>query len=241
MISGNLRKWMRPLRRTPFHPQWLIYSAERFTHNWLRAWAGGRVLDVGCADGWARAVLVDCDYIGLDYPVTATSMYRTSPEVFADGKAIPFADGSFDTVLLLEVLEHVREPDCVLREIARVLKPGGQLLLSMPFLYPLHDAPHDYRRYTEYGLRHSVAAAGLAVKALSPRVQGLESAALLTAIACAEAILSAAHTQRWRLVFAPFFIAAIPLVNAGGWLCGRLAGKSQMLAAGFALVATKPE
>lgn len=232
---------MRPLRRTPFHPQWFILNAEHRAHDWVHKHARGQVLDVGCADGWAQAVLDDCEYVGLDYPATATSLYRTSPDVFADAKAIPFAEGTFDTVLLLEVLEHVRDPDRVLQEIARVLKPAGRLLLSTPFLYPLHDAPHDYQRYTEYGLRQRVGAAGLVAGEVLPRVPGLESAALLAAIACAEGILGTAREQRWRLIFAPFFIVVIPLVNSLGWLFARLAGKSQMLAAGFSLIATKPE
>lgn len=241
MISKDLRAWMQPLHLIPLHPQWLIFQAESRGRTWMRTHAHGHVLDVGCADAWARTMLVDCEYIGLDYPTTAISMYRTSPDVFADGKAIPFADGSFDTVLLLEVLEHVREPDQVLREIARVLKPAGTLLLSMPFLYPLHDAPHDYQRYTEHGLRQAVSAAGLVTGELVPRAPGLESAALLTAIACAESVVNASRHQRWRLIFAPLFIALIPVVNVFGWLSTRMAGRSQILAAGYALIATKPE
>lgn len=232
---------MRPLRRTPLHPQWFILNAEYRARDWVRKHARGHVLDVGCADAWARTLLDNCEYVGLDYPATATSLYRTSPNVFADAKSIPFASGTFDTVLLLEVLEHVRDPDRVLQEIARVLKPAGRLLLSTPFLYPLHDAPHDYRRYTEYGLRQIVGAVGLVTGEIRARAPGIESTALLTAIACAEAVLGAAHKQHWRLLFAPFFLAAIPLVNISGWLFARLAGKSQMLAAGFSLVATKPK
>ncbi|MGA9852144.1 MAG: class I SAM-dependent methyltransferase [Gammaproteobacteria bacterium] len=232
---------MQYLRRTPLHPQWLIFSAEHRARDWVRKHAQGHVLDIGCADGWARMVVNNCAYVGLDYPTTAIAMYRTTPDVFADGHAIPFAGSSFDTVLLLEVLEHVRDPECVLREIARVLKPGGRLLLSVPFLYPLHDAPHDYQRYTEYGLQQIVGAAGLVTRELLPRVQGLESAALLTAIACAESVLHAARNQRWRLIFAPLFITAIPLVNTVSWLAARLAGRSQILAAGFAMIATKPK
>lgn len=241
MISKGLRAWMQSLRLTPLHPQWLIFRAESQGRTWVHTHAHGHVLDVGCADAWARMMLVDCEYIGLDYPTTAISMYRTSPDVFADGKAIPFADGSFDTVLLLEVLEHVREPDEVLREVARVLKPAGTLLLSMPFLYPLHDAPHDYRRYTEHGLRQAVSATGLVTGDLVPRAPGLESAALLTAIACAESVINASRRQRWRLIFAPLFIALIPVANVFGWLSTHMAGPSQISAAGYALIATKPE
>jgi SAM-dependent methyltransferase len=64
-----------------------------------------------------------------------------------------FADASFDAVFLLEVLEHVATPDLAISEIYRVLAPGGVLVLSTPFLFEIHEAPHDYFRFTEHGLR----------------------------------------------------------------------------------------
>lgn len=65
----------------------------------------------------------------------------------------PVSDATYDTVLCSEVLEHVANPHAALREICRVLRPGGALLLSVPFLARLHEEPHDYFRYTEHGLR----------------------------------------------------------------------------------------
>lgn len=61
-------------------------------------------------------------------------------------------DAAFDAVFMLEVLEHVRTPHTALQEILRVLKPGGRLFLSTPFIFPIHDEPHDYFRFTRYGL-----------------------------------------------------------------------------------------
>jgi SAM-dependent methyltransferase len=78
-----------------------------------------------------------------------------SPEVVADVCDLRcFADQSFDAVFLMEVLEHVPTPDLAISEIHRVLTPGGQLVLSTPFLFEIHEGPHDFYRFTEHGLRH---------------------------------------------------------------------------------------
>ncbi|HEX5353770.1 MAG TPA: class I SAM-dependent methyltransferase [Rhodanobacteraceae bacterium] len=235
--NSSLRRLLAPLRRTPLHPQWLVFRDEPRVRHWVRERAHGRVLDIGAADGWARRVISsDCTYVGLDYAVTATEMYHTSPDVFADGAQLPFSDESFDTVLLLEVLEHVARPADVLCEIRRVLGPDGTLLLSMPFLYPLHDAPHDYQRYTSPGLTFALAQAGLLTIEPMPRNRGFEAAALLCAIASADAIISALETRRWRLLFAPLLLLAIPVANIAGWLLSPLSG-SNMLATGHAVEA----
>ncbi|MGH8162772.1 MAG: class I SAM-dependent methyltransferase [Rhodanobacteraceae bacterium] len=241
MNSNRLRGLLDPLRRTPLHPQWFVFRDERHIRRWVHDTACGRVLDVGCAGGWARDVVpLECEYIGLDYPVTACEIYGTRPQIFADGAKLPFIEGAFDTVLLLEVLEHVADAGAVLGEIHRVLKPGGMLLLSVPFLYPLHDAPHDYRRYTAHGLIHSVRSAGLQPGAAIPRNPGFEATALLSAIACAEAVLVATKVQRWRLIFAPLLLIAIPLMNILAWLMTPL-GAKRMLASGHSIEARKPD
>lgn len=66
---------------------------------------------------------------------------------------LPFADGTFDTVMATEVLEHVAEVDAAVAEVRRVLRPGGHFLATVPFVYPIHEAPYDFWRFTEHGLR----------------------------------------------------------------------------------------
>ena len=95
---------------------------------------------------------------------------RRLPEAWASGLDLPFRDASFDTVLCLQVLEHVPRPWRLLDEIARVLRPGGALVLTAPHIWGLHEEPRDYYRFTPFGLRHLSDAAGLrvvAVKALA--------------------------------------------------------------------------
>lgn len=75
------------------------------------------------------------------------------PEIVADAHNLPFADGEFEAVLCTEVIEHVKDPFQVERELRRVTAVGGMLILSTRFVFPLHDAPHDYWRYSKYGLR----------------------------------------------------------------------------------------
>ena len=78
------------------------------------------------------------------------------------------ASGSFDTVLCSQVLEHVPRPWEAMNELARVLRPGGQLIVTVPHLSWIHEAPHDYYRYTMYGLRHLSNSAGLVARSVKP-------------------------------------------------------------------------
>lgn len=74
--------------------------------------------------------------------------------VIGDALALGIGSDAVDVVLCTEVLEHLPEPQRAIDEMFRVLKPGGTLLLTTRFLFPIHDAPHDYFRFTKYGLRH---------------------------------------------------------------------------------------
>lgn len=126
--------------------------------------AHGRLLDVGCG-GRRFAHYFDgrvTRYIGFDYPVTFYEDTRNI-DVFGDGLRLPFRDDSFDTVVCFEVLEHVKDGAQLTRELARVVRPGGTVILTVPFLWGEHCQPHDYSRYTVFGVRELFSRAGLAI------------------------------------------------------------------------------
>lgn len=106
----------------------------------------GLTLDIGAQNGPYAAAFPR--RIALDL------RHGRGVQVLGDAQALGLADSVFDVVLCTEVLEHLREPQKAVDEMFRVLKPGGTLLLTTRFLFPIHDAPHDYFRFTKYGLRH---------------------------------------------------------------------------------------
>uniref|UniRef100_A0A7V4LCV3 SAM-dependent methyltransferase n=1 Tax=Desulfobacca acetoxidans TaxID=60893 RepID=A0A7V4LCV3_9BACT len=132
----------------------------------------GRVLDLGCGNQPYRPYLPRAEmYVGLDYPATREAMdSRVKPQVYGDGRELPFAAASFDGVLCSQVLEHVAHPEAVIRELARVLRPGGTAIISVPFFYNLHMEPFDYFRFSPYGLKELLERQGL--KVLELRGQG---------------------------------------------------------------------
>jgi SAM-dependent methyltransferase len=111
----------------------------------------GRVLDVGCGERPYESLIRASEYVGLEID-TPESRARRKADAFYDGGRFPFEDGSFDAVICNEVLEHVFEPDAFVREIGRVLKKGGRLLLTVPFVWDEHEQPRDYGRYSSFGL-----------------------------------------------------------------------------------------
>jgi SAM-dependent methyltransferase len=114
--------------------------------------ARGRLLDVGCGSKPYRRLFTVSEYIGLEID-SAEARHRAVAEAYYDGRHFPFEAGRFDTVLCNQVLEHVFEPDHFIAEVQRVLVPGGRLILTVPFVWDEHEQPHDYARYSSFGLR----------------------------------------------------------------------------------------
>jgi SAM-dependent methyltransferase len=116
------------------------------------------VLDVGAGGMPYRDLFPHVgSYVAMDIPPSPNM------DVYGDGMALPFRDATFDSVLCNEVLEHVPEPASLMGEVARVLRPGGVLLLSTPQTWGLHAEPYDFYRYTKYGLDYLSRKAGLEV------------------------------------------------------------------------------
>ena len=76
------------------------------------------------------------------------------PDIVMDVTSLEFDNNSFDLVIMMEVLEHVKEPKKALSEISRVLSHDGRLIMSTPFILGIHDEPYDYYRFTKYGLKY---------------------------------------------------------------------------------------
>lgn len=240
MSQRRLKRWMQPLRRSPLHPQWLL-GGRAVTGHWLKSHARGDVLDIGCADRWAAsALLPGCRYLGLDSIRTGQDWYGARPEILGDASRLPFSDRSFDTVLLLDVAEHLTHPAEAISGIARVLRPGGVVLLSMPFLYPIHDAPHDYQRYTAHGLEREMRAVGLHTETLQPSLGTAETAGLLMCLSLAGMSAEALRKRHLSILLLPLMVLLIPAINLLAWLAGKLLPSWDAFSAGYRLVARKP-
>ncbi len=114
----------------------------------------GTILDFGCGTMPYKHLFSNCsNYIGLDIEVSG-NYYTRKPDLIYDGNTIPLENESIDNIFCSEVLEHVFNPDIVLNEMNRVLKPNGNLLLTCPFTIFEHEKPYDYARYSSFGLTH---------------------------------------------------------------------------------------
>lgn len=188
---------------------------------WLRA-ESGRVLDVGSASQWPRGLLgAGAEYVALDHPGTG---YAGRPAVYGDAHALPFPDATFDAVLVFDVLEHLQDPERALAGMRRVLRPGGRLILGVPFIYPQHDLPHDYARWSEAGLRALAARAGFESADLVARGRPPETAALLFNLALVDGMLDALRARRPAALLLPLVPALVLAANLCGWLLARLLG-----------------
>lgn len=135
----------------PWHFQWLVMSdlrrAVKATSE--NVYPGSKVLDVGCGSKPYKPYLPDnIEYHGLDIPGGSPDPdYEVDPL-----QAWPIEDNYYDIIICHQVLEHVEDVNLTLSEMARVLKPQGKVIISVPFLYSEHGAPYDFRRFTAYGL-----------------------------------------------------------------------------------------
>jgi SAM-dependent methyltransferase len=113
----------------------------------------GKILDVGCGRKPYKNLFSFSEYIGIDIENPGHSHEEEDIDIYYDGTTFPFPDSQFDNALCNQVLEHVFHPDKFLKEIHRVLKDEGHLLLTVPFVWDEHEQPNDYARYSSFGLR----------------------------------------------------------------------------------------
>lgn len=237
----KIRRWMKPLRSTILHPQWLATSASETRALLASVGESDRVLDVGCADAWPKSFLPDTvDYVGLDYLPTASEWYGTRPDAYGDAARIPFLDGTFDAVFLFDVLEHLPRPAQALEEVFRVLRPGGLLLMNTPFMYPLHDEPRDFRRWTRYGHEQLAEETGFQVQTLQAAGSPVRTGFLLANLALTKMALNGVARRRPAAVLLVLLPVLVPLFNLVAWLLARLEPADDMMPLSYRGVWTKP-
>ena len=190
MIGGLAAKTAAFLTRTPFYPYFLFFRAEKLgNEHLLKKYVQGILLDVGCGSSNYRQYCLEAtqirQYWGVDYPawqnnlmkgdaLTSASgfvkvLYRhrpARPDVWGDGCELGIRDGSIDTVLSFGVLEHIEKYEAYIRECIRVLRDGGCMIMTIPFLYQAHggdDARDDFVRWTRWGIEKALVSKGLSI------------------------------------------------------------------------------
>jgi SAM-dependent methyltransferase len=133
---------------------------------------GAQIVDVGCGLQPYRKYFAHAQYVGIDVEASGRKEQEKSADIYFDGVNIPLAVESVDAVLCTEVLEHAVDPEALVAEFFRVLRPGGQIFITVPFIWGLHELPYDFRRYTPFGLERLVVSKGFVVKRLEKLVSG---------------------------------------------------------------------
>lgn len=124
----------------------------------------GKVLDFGCGSKPYKHLFDGCDsYIGLDTQNSGHNHQKSKVDVYFDGVKIPFPDDTFDAVVSFQVLEHLADSKFMLSEIHRVLKKSGRLLITAPLIWPEHEVPFDFNRWTSYGLSNLLVESGFTI------------------------------------------------------------------------------
>jgi len=147
------------LRASSNHEEVRIFSRlntdiiARFYDIHIKEYAKGRLLDLGCG----KVPLYEAykDYIDDNICIDWANTIHESPYLdytFDLIKKIPLSDNEFDTIILSDVLEHIKEPKLLWSEMSRLLDDNGILLMNVPFYYWLHEEPYDFFRYTKHAL-----------------------------------------------------------------------------------------
>lgn len=127
---------------------------------------GARVLDAGAGEAQYAHYFARQRYCGVDLAVGDRTWDYSHLDTIADLTALPFRGETFDAVLHIVTIEHLPEPGCALAELSRALAPGGRLLIAAPHEWETHQAPHDYFRYTRYGLAYLLEKTGFEITEL---------------------------------------------------------------------------
>lgn len=238
--NGIMKMFIDHMRGTPFHPQWLLFNNNKKNFSEIAGFINGIILDIGCSDKQIKKYLsAGFQYIGLDYYKTAMEWYGSKPETFGDAQNLPFADNCIDSVLLLDVLEHLPDPERCLDEVNRVLVGRGVFIILVPFLYPIHDAPLDFHRWTIFGLRKLVQRHGFKIVEEKHEGNPAELAGLMMSIALSKTVLNWFHQKNpaaISVILLPFIIF---IINISTSILAYMSPQDGIMPWGYRLVLEK--
>lgn len=145
-----------PLKFNPniFYPTYLIRNGLYKNIKSMAPELKGKMLDLGCGIKPYESLFSVERYIGVEYYGEGETYDKGKADFFYDGKTLPFEDNYFDSAFCSEVFEHVFNFEEILKELNRVLKPKSKMLITCPFIFPEHEAPNDFARYTYFALKH---------------------------------------------------------------------------------------
>jgi SAM-dependent methyltransferase len=164
-----LKKLKTVYEKEQFHPGWLglfinpFYFARKELAQNIASMArhmGHKILDVGCGQKPYASLFDSSAYVGLEFD-TPANRAKGVADVYYDGGGFPFPAQEFDAVICSQVLEHVFNPGEFLTEVHRVLRDGGKLLLTVPFVWDEHEQPYDFARYSSFGIKYLLEQHGL--------------------------------------------------------------------------------
>jgi len=240
-LLTTLRKKARFLAKTPLHPQWLHRSnSDAYKALISEIDENQTVLDIGCYNKWAKQYLPpSCQYYGLDYYETAVNWYRSAPDVYGDALALPIAPESFNVVILIDVLEHICDSRRLLDQIHQVLKSDGKVIMSLPFLYPLHDAPRDFVRLTIHGVEHLAAQSNFDIEVCDPLGSPIVTSVFLLNVALAKTAVNWISEKSLLSIFSLVLFPIILINNLAAMFVSRFEFKDGFMANSYQVVLRK--
>jgi SAM-dependent methyltransferase len=144
-------------------------------HDAIIQYGGRRVFDIGCGNKPYESIFTQKNIIYKGCDVVQSNLNKV--DILCEATAIPEPDGAYDTVLCTQVLEHVDDPEKVMREAHRILEPNGYFILSIPFAWELHEEPYDFFRFSKYGIDAMISRNGF--KAVTIKANGGKWAAIM--------------------------------------------------------------
>ncbi|MBX2930493.1 MAG: class I SAM-dependent methyltransferase [Chitinophagaceae bacterium] len=180
----------------------------------------GIMLDFGCGSKPYKTLFSVEKYIGLDYENPGHSHINEQIDVFYNGKDIPFEDEYFDSIFSSEVFEHIFNLDKSLKELNRVLKYNGTMLISCPFSICEHEEPHDFARYSSFGIKHLLTNAGFEIIAQRKTGNSIEAIHQLKAIYINRHLYP--YLKKIPVIRSVFRITLVSLVNITGIFLSKI-------------------
>jgi SAM-dependent methyltransferase len=182
-MMGIFRKFLRHIDKgILFNPVWI---SERRLRSQIEAAIGATGLspseswlDVGCGLRPYESCFPAGSYVGVDIEVSGRDAGLKAPDHYYDGRTLPFSAGNFDGIISTQVLEHVPDPHGLLAEMHRVIKPGGTLIISLPFVWQEHEEPYDFFRFTRFGIADLLKRTGFEVDSIAKDTGAIETLAM---------------------------------------------------------------